>query len=191
MTARLLFVAVLLSVASGARATPPDRWFDLIRETAANPSREAALTEQESSWDPFAESPVGAVGLRQCMPITCEDWAMRFCRDLGPEDPENPEWSLVCGIRYAEALERNNDFGSYCNNRRIAEQEYNGGAWVIWELRTAQSRNLADAQRVCGSRLDNGRRRSQASCRENYEYPERIDLRQIKYYWQLGGRLCD
>ena len=201
---RTLFAAVLLTIISGALAAPPgERWYSLIRETAANPSREAALTEQESSWDIFAESPF-AQGLRQTTEDTGEWLSMTICRDLGPYEPFMPEWSIKCGIRYSEWLQRNNEFNrvptnpgdihhgafDYCNNRRIAEQEYNGGAWVVWELRTAKTNELALAETVCGTVLDNGRKRHARSCRENYEYPRRIDARQVKYYRELGGRLC-
>ncbi len=163
-------------------------YFDRLTEWSDNPSREAALTMQESAWRPFAESP-WARGLRQTTKDT-EDWLeWHICKDLGPADPWDPDWSLECGIRYVEHLQTER-FGDYCGNRHVAEQRYNGGYWVVWELDTAGSTSLADARRVCGTTLHNGRRRHERSCVENYEYPERIDRHQAKYATVLPGVLC-
>ena len=170
-------------------AEPKDAWLDLITQVAGNPSREAAQTEQESSWDIFAESPF-AKGLRQFTDETADWLSAGLCRDLGPYDPWDARWQLECGIRYVEKLQADNAYGGYCNNRHVAEQEYNGGAWVVWELRTAESVSLQDARAVCGQRLDNGRKRSNRSCAENYSYPTHIDRRQSRYAMQLSGMVC-
>ena len=186
----ILLVACYGMVASlPAAAGAPGRWLELLTLISANPSREAALTEQESSWNQFAESPFGGLGLRQILRTTGDWLAVTICRDLGPFDPFDPAWSLKCGVRYAEHLQKNNHFGNACTNRRVAEQEYNGGAWVIWELKKARSGRLKDAEAVCGTKLLNGRKRSRRSCMENYSYPKHIDRRQRKYA-AMGGLLC-
>ena len=176
----LLFPTIVLA-ASG------EEWYPLIQENAVNPSREAALTEQESSWQIFAESPY-AKGLRQFTPETADWLEMGMCSHLGPADLFDPEWSLKCGIIYAEYLEEEK-YGPYCNTRLVAEMRYNGGYWIVWELKTANSQRIDDAADHCGTRLFNGRKRSFRSCIENYSYPTKISERQKKYLF-LGGRQC-
>ena len=158
-----------------------------------NPIREAALTEQESGCNQFAESPY-AKGLRQFTDDTGEWLSVTLCKHLGPYDPFNADWSLECGFIYITYLQKNNSFGSYCLNRIIAEQEYNGGAWVIWEYTYAGS--LSAARKICGVKLipdHRGRLRKRNvkwACPENYEYPEHITRRGNKYL-NLGGNLCN
>ncbi len=77
----------------------------------------------------------------------------------------------------------------YCPARYIAEQRYNGGFWVVWELREAKTTDLRKAHKVCGTRLKNGRKRAKVSCTENYEYPVRISVRQLNFE-SLGGEVC-
>ena len=163
-------------------------YLSLLKKISDNPSREAALTEQESAWNVFARSPY-AKGLRQFTDATGTWLARSHCSHLGSYQPYNSDWSLRCGVIYVQKLQDNNKYGPYCNNRKIAEQEYNGGAWVIWELLTARTNRLHIAKKVCGTRLFNGRKRAGWACKENYEYPERISKRQIKYK-ALGGQLC-
>lgn len=156
---------------------------------SSNPSREMAQTEQESSCDPLAESPF-AKGLRQFTDQTGEWMSLTHCKHLGDYDPFNPEWSIKCGLVYMELLESNNKFGDYCFNRFVAEAEYNGGAWVIWELDEVGNTSLSAARAVCGKdKLKNGRRRAEWACEENYDYPKHISRRQSKYF-SLGGTIC-
>lgn len=156
---------------------------------SSNPSREMAQTEQESGCNPMAESPF-AKGLRQFTDQTGEWMSVTHCKHLGDYDPFNPEWSIKCGLIYMELLESNNNYGSYCFNRKVAEAEYNGGAWVVWELRAVNNTSLAAAKSVCGAQpLHNGRKRAGWACRENYDYFDHITRRQSKYD-ALGGRTC-
>ena len=109
----------------------------LLITISRNASREAALTEQESAWDIFAKSPY-AKGLRQFTPATGKWMARTHCKHLGSYQPYNANWSLRCGVIYSELLQKNNEYkGGYCFNRKVAEQEYNGGGWVVKELREA------------------------------------------------------
>ena len=184
----VLFLLLLLFVPYTFPAELPGKqWHELIQEVADNPSREAALTEQESSWRIFAESPF-AKGLRQFTPETADWLEMGMCSHLGSGDVFDPVWSLKCGIIYSEYLEKEK-FGDYCNTRKVAEMRYNGGYWIVWELRTAQSTEIDDAADHCGTELYNGRKRSFRSCTENYFYPIKISERQKKYI-ELGGRQC-
>jgi len=158
----------------------PKAYVDLILKYAKNPSREAAQTEQESSWNPKATSPY-AKGLRQFTDSTGRWMARTACRRLGSYQPYNPVWSLRCGIIYQELLQKNNHYGNYCLNRKIAEQEYNGGSRVITELRRSKSNSLDKARKYC--------RRAKWACKENYNYPKQIARRQVKYI-KLGGVYC-
>lgn len=160
----------------------------LIKRISKNPSREMALTEQESGWNTNARSPY-AKGLRQFTDRTGRWLARTHCRSLGRYKPYDPNWSLRCGVIYVELLQKNNRYGDYCNNRKIAEQEYNGGTWVIWELRTAKTHNLKKAQQACYGTLYNGKQRAEWACEENYNYSKHISRRQIKYT-SIGGQLC-
>ena len=127
---------------------------------SSNPSREMAQTEQESSCNPIAESAF-AKGIRQFTDQTGEWMSLTHCKHLGDYDPFNVEWSMKCGIIYMEVLESNNDYGSYCFNRKVAEAEYNGGAWVVWELGSIGNKSLREAERICGvNNLPNNRKRA-------------------------------
>ena len=185
----VLFILIfwVLFYFSNAEADSSRKYIKFL-EQAENPSREAALTEQESNWNPLAKSPY-ATGLRQFTKRTGQ-WAGRtICRDIGPYKAYNERWQMLCGIRYVEHLIKNNHFGSYCMNRLIAEQEYNGGAWVLWEIEKAGVVDLRKAREQCGTKLKNGRKRHIANCKENYEYPIRISKKQPKFKF-LGGEMC-
>jgi len=95
-------------------------------------------------------------------------------------------WSLRCGVRYIEWLEDHNTLPkqkSYCFNRRVAEQMYNGGASVLRELKEARFFTLEEAKKICS--------RASWACKENYSYPLKIDAKQVKYKAQgVKGKLC-
>jgi len=155
-----------------------------------NPSRELAQTEQESSCNPLAQSPF-AKGLRQFTDQTGEWMSITHCKHLGDYDPFNPEWSIKCGLIYMELLQSNNDYGNYCFNRKVAEAEYNGGSWVVWELEEVNNASLEDAESICGvNKLKNGKRRAKWACEENYKYSKHIFKRQVKYKG-LNGKVCN
>lgn len=61
-----------------------------------NPKVLEALVEQESGFDPLAESKVGAQGLTQLMPGTA--------RGLGVTDPLDPEQNLNGGAKYLKQM---------------------------------------------------------------------------------------
>ena len=181
--------ALLLFLPALASAQEP-AWIDLISTVARNPMSEMAQTEQESSWNRFAESP-WARGLRQTTPDT-EDWLeWHICVDLGPADPWDPAWSLECGIIYQEWLEDQFDTNDYCLDRYLGLRAYNGGrTWILREYSVAETYDRGALEAVCGVPDANGRSRSERSCRENVQYPVSIARREPRYS-DYGGRICE
>lgn len=66
------------------------------RKRGIDPGLARALIEKESAWDPNATSKAGAQGLMQLMPGTA--------KDLGVNDPLNPEENLRGGLDYLKQL---------------------------------------------------------------------------------------
>ncbi len=128
------------------------------------------------------------------MPENLEWLEFGPCKHLGRADPENPDWAMPC---YGEFMDwfTVDEFpeSDYCSNLHVDSMRYNGGFYIIWELREALARwgilSFEAARVTCGTRMSNGRKRSAASCKENYEYPEHISHRQNDYR-ELGGRMC-
>jgi len=209
---RALYIAALLLLAGcnepvraeilvpSSIKVPTGNWPDACQPLvpyylkAKNPSREAALTEQESGCNQFAQSPY-AKGYRQFTDSTGKWLAGTHCSHLGSYQPWSREWQMKCGIIYSELKESNNSYSGqhgnteYCTNRKVGEMEYNGGHWVIWEL-AYSSGDLVKAREICGIMLlKNGRKRAMWACKENYAYSEHISKRQPKYK-DLGGEIC-
>ena len=183
-----IFLVLLSGCANAEVATegPCGPYVELFKGSE-NPSRFLAQAHQESLCNPLAVSHVGAEGLMQIMPFNFDWFQNGFCRHLGKARPKSAWWSAKCGIAYMEWFTVDL-FDNYCKNKEVDEQRYNGGYHIIWELNEG-SLDFDKAENICGTRLSNGRKRSKASCHENYEYPRRISKRQ-KQYLHLGGKYC-
>jgi len=93
----------------------------------------AALAYQESRFDPTVKSWVGAIGLFQTMPTTA--------REMGFENPEDPEQSTHAGIKYVHYLLTRIDPSIPFKHRvRFAMAAYNAGLG-----------HVEDAQRLAAS----------------------------------------
>ena len=153
-----------------------------------NPSRFMAQIEQESTCDPYALSRTGAIGLVQIMPDTLKWGARTFARHLGEADAHDPIYAIEFLKAYMDYFTVDL-FDDYCSNKTVDEARYNGGFYIIWEIRHSDG-TLAGAESVCGvERLENGKMRSLSNCRENYGYSRHIARRQTKYL-VLGGKHC-
>jgi len=83
-----------------------------------------ALIKQESSWNPKAQSPQGAAGLTQLMPLT----AKSEC-GLGTQERFEPEKNLNCGAYYfAKQLRR------FRGDVKLALAAYNSGPTRVSRL---------------------------------------------------------
>lgn len=90
---------------------------------AIDPAWVFALTRQESSFIPYAQSPVGAMGLMQLMPRTAQEVAKTLKkRYKSKQDLSNPNLNIELGTAYLKNLH-----GFMQNNSVLATASYNAG----------------------------------------------------------------
>ena len=154
---------------------------------AQSPTVGFAQVHQESRWIADARSKYAA-GLAQFTPPTAAD----FSKLLPPEVratcpstsgcPLEPNWALNALALYDFRLLKQHAWAETPNDRwRLALAAYNGGAgWIIKErARAGGSTRWQDIVDNC--------MRSEASCRENREYPVRILERWLPLYKRWLG----
>lgn len=149
----------------------------------------AAQIDQESAWNPLAQSAYAA-GLAQFTPSTATWISGAYRRDLGENQPFNPAWALRALVRY--------DYDLYagiagakeaCSRWAFALSGYNGGpGWVT------RDRALCSAVSGCDPNIWFGNtelytQRSEMSAKENRGYPRRILLLLQAAYETWGGRV--
>jgi soluble lytic murein transglycosylase len=67
---------------------------------AAEPAMVFGITRQESGFDPFVRSPVGARGMMQLMPATAAHVARRIGEPYGPSKLDDPTYNMRLGASY-------------------------------------------------------------------------------------------
>ena len=91
---------VSVSIDSFAALPPYLQFEDIIDEAAKKFELDSdllhAVIQQESRFDPRAESGVGAQGLMQLMPVLQEE--------LGVDDPFDPRQNIMAGAEYLKKL---------------------------------------------------------------------------------------
>ena len=163
-----------------------DRFMDEIPDDEEWYARHAAMIETESAWAPEAESPY-AQGWSQFTPPTRGDWWPKVpgCAELAVSDPFNRRCSVLAMNLYMEWLYQTalRMVQEHEAALRMARKGYNGG--MGWQMR---ERKLCLVTPGCDP--DNWRHiealcreagRSEASCRENNAYPEKIARAEPKY----------
>ncbi|MGI5868840.1 MAG: lytic transglycosylase domain-containing protein [Kiritimatiellia bacterium] len=125
-----------------ARRTPPRRANELVPrlerifEASGLPPQLVWVAEVESTLDPAARSPAGAVGLFQLMPRTAQSLGL----ELSPRDQRlDPEHNARAAATYLKTLHRR--FGSW----PLALAAYNAGEGRVAKLcRRRNTRNFDD-----------------------------------------------
>jgi soluble lytic murein transglycosylase len=104
----------------------PDRGYPIRNvpdaPEGAEPAMVFGITRQESGFDPFVRSPVGARGMMQLMPRTAEVVARRIGEPYSASMLDEPEYNMRLGSAYLGHM-INNFNGSYV----MAAAAYNAG----------------------------------------------------------------
>ena len=156
-----------------------DRWY----------VEHAAMIHAESGFSVHAESPY-AQGWSQFTPPTRGDWWRKIpgCEDADPFDPRCSAMAMDLYMRYlyrrSLAMTQRHD-----SAMAMARRSYNGGlGWQIREHRLCLAtpgcdpdnwRHLAQLCREAG--------RSEAACRENSEYPLKVQRAEPMYRKRKKG----
>jgi hypothetical protein len=97
-----------------------DQWIRAAcRKYSLDPALVMAVIHAESQFDPLAVSPKGAVGLMQLSPIVT--------RELGINDPFNPQLNIDGGVRYLKGLLKTFD-----GDQELALAAYNAGPTQVY-----------------------------------------------------------
>ncbi|MGN0920240.1 MAG: transglycosylase SLT domain-containing protein [Cellvibrio sp.] len=146
----------------------------------------AAQVHQESRWNVYAKSPVGAEGLTQFMPSTSEWIAAAYPKHLGNAQPYNPAWSLRAMVQYNLHLHKRNQARSPCDHWAMVLAAYNGGqGWVNRDKKLA-SASGADPLAWFNSVEKFNAGRSSANFKENRHYPRVILFKWESLYTKAG-----
>jgi transglycosylase-like protein with SLT domain len=110
--------AVSVHMGSFIPIRPEDAYEDLIQEAALayklDPDLIRAVVRTESSFNPIAVSPVGALGLMQLMPA--------LAQELGVDNPLDPRQNVMGGAKYLRQL-----LDAHGGNLRLTLASYNAG----------------------------------------------------------------
>ncbi len=190
---RLVGLVLLLSISSAAAAPPAAEPFRrrLTREARLQFGLDApvallgAQIEQESAWNPAAQSPF-AQGLAQFTPSTAAWISGAYPATLSLNEPFNPEWALRAMAQYDAVLYNGLPGLQDCHRWAMALAGYNGGAgWVSRDRRLCGSVGGCDPDKWYEN-VELHSARSSEAFHENRGYPRRIMKLQSGY--TLWGR---
>jgi soluble lytic murein transglycosylase-like protein len=105
---------------------------------------------QESAFDRFAVSPVGASGLCQVMPATALDWMRNwFPKNVwGDVNPHDAAFCIIGGAKYMRQLQSFQTWRAWPmgDRHRMAQASYNAGAgWIIKAVNACGATSWATA----------------------------------------------
>lgn len=110
--------AVSVHMGSFIPIRPEDAYENLIQDAARayklDPNLIRAVMRTESSFNPLAVSPVGAMGLMQLMPA--------LAQELGVQNPFDPRQNVMGGAKYLRQL-----LDAHHGNIRLTLASYNAG----------------------------------------------------------------
>lgn len=137
------------------------------------------IIHTESRWNPYAKSPVGAVGLGQFMPATAEHIAKRNPTRLMPIALHDPKWQITAIALYVKELrdETKKMFAIECNVLGATASAYNGGLrWVKrrWEI-SGKSEDFWGKVRIINPGI------LSKNQQENQRYSAHVYVNQSKY----------
>jgi soluble lytic murein transglycosylase-like protein len=100
--------------------SPYDHWIRVAcRKHSLDPALVMAVIHAESRFDPLAVSPKGAIGLMQLSPVVA--------RELGIDDPFDPQINIDGGVRYLKDL-----LDAFDGDQRLALAAYNAGPTQVY-----------------------------------------------------------
>lgn len=172
-----------------AFATPPTYRGVVLREAQARfgvpPPAPiiAAQIQQESGWNPRAQSPVGAQGLMQFMPTTARWVATQEA--FGAVDSFNPVWSIRAGVWYDRWLYDRIKAKTNCDRWQFTLSAYNGGLGWVYKRRNLSKDPL---DYTATARINPGIH--PANQIENEHYPARIIFKHQPAYRGWGKTEC-
>ncbi len=146
----------------------------------------AAQVHQESRWNVYAKSPVGAEGLAQFMPTTTEWIAAAYPKHLAAAQPYNPGWAMRALVQYDLFLHQRNRAKTLCDHIAMDLAAYNGGLTWVNRDRKLASASGADPLVWFNSIEKFNAGRSAANFKENRHYPRAILSRWEPLYVNAG-----
>lgn len=145
----------------------------------------AAQVHKESTWREDAKSPY-AEGLTQFTPQTAE-WVGEKWNDLGVGDVYDPHWAIRAQIFYMRYLVANARGQDSCEAWAKAASSYNGGiGWLRRDEKVTEAEGANKQAWWDNVEIHKDSRRSEASVRENTNYPLKITLTLQSLYYQDG-----
>lgn len=140
----------------------------------------AGQIEQESAWNPAAQSPF-AQGLAQFTPSTAAWISGAYPATLSLNQPFNPDWALRAMAQYDALLYKDLTGLAECEQWAMTLSAYNGGAgWVSRDRRLCGSVGGCDPDKWY-EHVELHSTRSPEAFKENRGYPRRIMKLQANY----------